>query len=332
MPEEKKKTAPSRRISDAQRYRYVGFEVFPGKIKDLFKSDAEREKLIETVRAKRAKADALHALREECTLLEDRVTMRDRIVLAIACAAILVSLFLPWYSVFNEIAVEPEIKPVETADAGLVADSAMMAASEGDSAAMPTGITPEAIEGEAVAATTEGTDNAEPTADAAQGTMRHDESSVEEVIHGYVAKKKYLKEYDRVSGFGSLAAVGSVGSYVFSSGVSLAVTAVVLLLMTIACLLLPLYTLYGLFGMKGDADARALKLKKMLKLNWIPLLLFVLVVFLSFFGSGYSFDAESMYTSIGTGYGPGVLLGSISGGILLALAGSILLALKGVEI
>ena len=46
--------SPAGRVSDAQRFRYIGFEVFPGKPKDLFKSDAERQQYIDRDRAARS--------------------------------------------------------------------------------------------------------------------------------------------------------------------------------------------------------------------------------------------------------------------------------------
>ncbi|MEE8577865.1 MAG: hypothetical protein V3T31_11470, partial [candidate division Zixibacteria bacterium] len=158
------------------------------------------------------------------------------------------------------------------------------------------------------------------------------EGAAEELIHSYVAKKKINMEYSRLTGIGSFISLGSVGSYVFSSGGVLIITAIIFLLYALVCVGAPIYTLYGLYGTKGNPDSRALKLKKMLRVNWIPLILFILALTFSFFGSEYGFDAKTLFTSLGSNYGSGVFLGSLSWGIIISLGASILVAVKGVEI
>lgn len=322
MVEEEKKEPTSKRIGESQRFKYIGFEVFPGKPKDLFSSDAEKEKMVKSVLEKRAKHDPLHALREECTLLERRVSLADRVILTVACLAVIASVFLPWYAAYNEVVVEPGEEPaVAMADSNLVADSTVLA----DSSMLSD--TTLAVAGDVDV----GTDSAVAAA-AAASDSGYSSSASEEVIHGYVARKKVSKEYDRLSGVGTFAALGNVGSYVFSSGGILVVTAILFMGMVVLSILLPLYSLYGLFGLKGDPDQRALKLKKVLELNWLLPVVFVVALALSFVGAHYGFEATSFYSSIGDNYGPGVFLGTLSWGVFVALAGSILLAVKGVEI
>ena len=131
------------------------------------------------------------------------------------------------------------------------------------------------------------TDQAEEESDSDEG---YSEAPQEEVIHGYVAKKKITKTYSSLTGIGSLFALGSVGGPVFSSGIVLVLTGLVLLIMTLASILLPAYTLFGLFGLKGTPDQQALKLKTILKLNWAPLLIFVFALAASFVGANYGFE------------------------------------------
>lgn len=314
--EGKDKKSSIKPITDVQRFKYIGFEVFPGKAKDLFKSDAEREKFIGGVRQKREKGDTL---RDGCTLLEERVSMTDRLVLTLASVIIFATLFIPWYSVYNEIVEETPV-PVVNEQAAMPTDSALLAAG-GDTtlAAVP------ADSSAAVAATDTAAGGAPEKEVASQ-------SSAEEVITGYVAKRKVRKEYERVSGLGSFIGLGSIGSYVFSSGGILIITAIVFLIYALLCIGLPAYTMYGLYGLKGDPDQRALALKKMLRFNWVPVILFVLGVVLSFIGADYGFNAQSMFTSLGGSYGPAVFLGSLSWGVLISLSAFILVAVKGVEI
>ena len=97
-----------------QRFRYIGFEVFPREPKDLFRSEEEKRRLVEHVVEKRQRGDLL---REECQLLEDRVSLVDRLALTLASLMILVSLFLPWYSFYNETIEQIVAKPAAAAPA-----------------------------------------------------------------------------------------------------------------------------------------------------------------------------------------------------------------------
>ena len=122
MAEEEKKVSAAKRISDKERFKYVGFDVFPGRVKDLFRSDAEKDKLVDWVRQKRTNRD-LGALRDDCTLLEARVSLSDRVVLTVACLFMVAALFFPWYSAYNEIVEEPAEEAAVVADSAAVEDS-----------------------------------------------------------------------------------------------------------------------------------------------------------------------------------------------------------------
>jgi len=354
MADKQKKEPKSKgpvRVNEDQRMHYIGFEVFPGKPRDLFKNEAEQKQMVERVRERLAGS---REVRDECTLMEARVSASDRIIMAIASLVMLGSLLFPWFAAYNEIeenvqaAVRPAETPVAMADsmAAELGDSAALALAEGDSAAMLAAETDSAV-----MAAVEETSGSDPEAvaagegEAAEGAAEDaeegggqevasaaGEGASEEVIHGYVAKKKIYKEYSRLSGLGSLAAIGSVGSYVFGSGGILVITGVLFLLMILATLGLPIYTLYGLFGLKGDSDQKALKLKKILPLNWLPLVLFVLGLALSFVGAEYGFDAVALFDSLGSGYSVAAFMNSLSWGAFIAIAASVLLAVKGIEI
>jgi hypothetical protein len=311
MSEKGKKESPTKKINERDRLRYIGFDVFPGEPADLFKSEAEKNKLVEEVRERREHHDHL---RGECTLLEERVSGLDRIVLTIGSIIIILALFLPWYAVYNEI-VEESV-PIEEVEPPVN----VTGATEPVGTTTPTdtlGATAEQVASDTALAATEAAGSAEPT---------------EELITTVMARKKITKVYERVSGIGSIIAIGSVGSKVFSSGLALMLTAVLYLAFTLLCIALPIYNLYGIYGLKGDTDVKALKLKKMLRLNWIPLGIFVAGLFLSFFGDNYSFNAAETFTSLGESYSPLVYLGTVSWGVFVSLACFVLCAAKGVEI
>ena len=317
MADDKKKNSSANRIKENDRMKYIGFEVFPGKTKDLFKSDAEKDKFVKNLQAKRASGKII---REDCILCEERVSTLDRFTLLIACLVIFGALFIPWYGVYDEIeevAAVTEVVPDEQADstalnANLISpDSLGTVATSIDTMTMPIATTGK--EGET-------------------GVVSEQKGTSEEIIHGFIAKKKSYKENTRLSGLGSLIAIGSVGGKLFSSGFILIITGIIFFIYTLLSIALPAYTVYGLFGLKGSADEKALKLKKILKYNWLLLILFGAALLFSFFGASYSFDAASTFSSLGDSYGVGTFLDTISWGIIVTLGASILVAVKGVEI
>ena len=317
MADKGKKTEKGDRISDDQRFHYIGFEVFPGKPKDLFKSAKEQDSYIQQVQSRRQQGELL---RDHCTLLEERVSLRDRLVMTVASVVIFATLFMPWFSAYTEIVEEAAVAEEVTADS-VLADSGLV-----DSLAAAT--TPTAEEADTAIAAATAT---EAGGDEAAAVSEPTESPKEEIIHGLVGRKKVTKEYERLSGLGSFLALGSVGGKVFSSGFILMVTGVLFIVNLLLCIALPAINLVSLWGGKGG-DVLALKLKKTLRLNWLPLVLLVLSIFLAFFGADYGFNSEEMYTSLGSSYGIGVLLDTLSWGSLVSLGCFILLAAKGIEI
>ncbi len=276
MADQDKQTVGRPRISDDERFHFIGFDVFPGKPRDLFKSDSEKSAIVDAVKAKRDKGELI---REECTLLIPRISKTERWVLTIACIAIILSLFAPWYSAYNEVVEQP---------AGSTTSGQVQ---------------------EQKPASTEG----------------------EEIITGVRVQKKTHRDYESLSGLGSLLAVGSAGGNMFSSGFVLMLTALIGIIFPLLCLALAVYTLMALYRTKGTPDEIAVRLKRQLRLNWLPVILFVFAFVISFFGADYGFNAQTL-SSLGSSYGPGVFLGSLSWGILVALGAFLLMALKAVEI
>ncbi len=316
MSDKGHKESTHKKISECERLKFIGFDVFPEEPKDLFLSEAEKQKLVDEVRFRREHHDHL---RGDCTLLEDRVSPADRIFLTAASVIIVLALFLPWYAAYNEI-VE-ETKPVQST--GLTVTPAE------NLGASSTAVPADSAAPEQAAATTVSIDTAlsavaEPAGTSAIGG--------EELITTVMARKKIHKEYARLSGLGAVISIGSVGAYVFSSGLALILTVVLFIVYTLLCIGLPIYNLYGIYGFKGEADAQALKLKKLLRLNWLPLVIFALGLLLSFFGNAYAFKAAELFTSIGESYNPIVFFGTLSWGVFVSLACFILCAAKGAEI
>jgi hypothetical protein len=268
---DKEKQTTGRTVSPDERLHYIGFEVFPGKPKPLFRSDTEKAKLVEIVQQKRSKGDLL---REQCSLMLQRVSSMERMVLAAACVLILLSFFVPWYSAYNEI-VEQSQAPTVTSQ---------------------------------------------------------QESSGGEVITAAQVHKKTRREVFNLSGIGSLASIGSAGGRLFSSGFALMLTGLLMIVYTLLSIVLPIYVLMAIFKPRGTPDEAALRLKKLLRYNWIPIIIFAFVLFLSIMGADYGSGTSGLFTSLGQSYGTGALLSTMSWGLLITLGGFLVLAAKGIEI
>jgi len=332
MTDAEQKSPKGPRIDEKQRYRYIGFEVFPGKPGDLFKNQAEQEKLVEKVVAKRTKG-GLDL--EGCTLIEERVSFGEKLVMAVASVAMLLALLLPWYTVYSEVPAEAAEQPaaaavVDDSLAVLGAQDSLAVLVEHDTLVIEELVSEEAAPGADVAE--EMLAEAEQPGEVA-GIRRHvGERSNEEILTGHAIRRTVNKEYSHLSGFGAFAALGSVGSAIFSSGFILIISAVLMLAYGLLCIGLPVLNFYSLFGLKGSADDAALKMKKYLRYNWLPVVLLLVIILLSFVGAGYDSDVVGSFTSLGDGYNVGVLLGTLSWGVFVSMAASILVAVKGIEI
>ncbi|MBD3401468.1 hypothetical protein GF420_01125 [candidate division GN15 bacterium] len=309
---------PVKPIDENQRFRYIGFEVYPGKPKDLFKSDAERDLLVKRLAERRERGEII---REHNTLLEERVSWGERIVLAIACLIVLGSLFLPWYSAYTEVIETPPAS--EQAVVTDAPEGVTMIDSLADTVVVPDSATAAAVADPDTTVT-------EPDT-AAAGAAAAGGDDGEEIIHGGIARQKVHKETETVSWFGAIFSLGSFAGYVFSSGM-LAISAILMILYMLLAIVLPLFTLYLLFGSKARGDDLALQLKRALKLNWVPVILFIVVGILSFFGGSYSFDAASLYDSLGDSYGIMAFANALSWGVFVSLAMFIMVAVKSSEI
>jgi len=315
MADEDKKTSVGKRVTADQRMKFIGFEVFPGKTKDLFKTEAEKEKYVDGVLARRTEGKII---RDDCKLLEERVSAKERIVLTIASVVVVLALFLPWYSAYTEIIEESSPTQSElTADTTLMPDSVLLSSTEGDTTAMLAPV-------ETEVAGDEQADSLE--------TPSLSSEPVEEIITHHRVKQKVNREYQKLSGIGSFIALGTVGSHIFSSGAIVILTAIIFLLNSLLCLALPALTLYCLYGLRGDEVKITFKLKKYLRLNWLPVILFTIAFVMSFFGADYGPGTVGAFTSIGNSYGPGVFLGTLSWGVFVSMAALILVAVKGIEI
>jgi hypothetical protein len=275
---ENKGTAKDKGMDPDLRFKYLGFEVEPGKIGDLFKSDSEKESWIKRVLEKRQSGTRL---REGCTLMESRVAPYERIVLTVTSLLLVLSLFLPWFSGYKEFEVESR----PTAGQQAVGEQAQTKDAQGFASVT-----------------------------AAKST------------------KEIKKEYQSVSALVALASIGDFGGKVFSSGLVLMLTGLLMIIYILFCLGMAGYTLYTLYSFKGDADKFALQLKKILKYNWIPVAIWGFCIFISIIGADYSFNATGMVKQLGNSYGLSSYLSLLTYGFYLSLAVFIMNGVKASEI
>jgi hypothetical protein len=87
-----------------ERFKYIGFEVYPGKAGDIFKSDDERQTWVQRVRAKLTRSES--EVRDGCTLMESRLSSLEKWFLTVASVLMIVALFIPWYSGYVPIPYE----------------------------------------------------------------------------------------------------------------------------------------------------------------------------------------------------------------------------------
>lgn len=319
------------------RFKYVGFEVHPGKIDDLFESDAEKEKWVERVREKRRGGSRL---REKNSFEEPRVAGYERIILAITSLLLVVSLFLPWFSGYSVHEVEAKVT-TEAEEMAVLTDSSMIDSLMDSMAIAAIEATTEDSLPVANAATAES--EVIPSGELAEETTSNKAEAVDEIgtvilekdEHGFASitgakiRKEIRKEYHRASAVGSLGLIGDV----FSSGIVLKISGLLFLIYMLLCVALAFYTLYVIFGFKGDADTVALKLKQVLRYNWIPVGIWFFCMIISFFGASYSFNlGDGGLTQLGDSYGVGVYLSILGYGFYVSLACFIMNAVKAIEI
>lgn len=324
---EKDEKGKAKEFNPDDRFRYLGFEVKPGIIGDLFKSDSEKESLVKRILDRR-KSGA--RVREHNTLEEARVSSTERIVLTISSVLIVVSLLFPWFSGYYEVVVEEEpvvqqaaVLPDSLSGEALI-DSAQAIVGETDEAAPP-------VEGEIAAATDQTEAVEEVVEEAIVDEVERDEAGFASIT-SHQKRVEIKREHVSVSGLGAFALLGSAGGVIFSSGFILILAAILIILYMLSCLGLAGYNLFTIYTAKGDSDTVALQVKKVLRLNFIPILIYVFGIFVSVAGASYSFDTTGMLAQIGESFGVGTYLGLLSYGFYISLCCFILNAVKSVEI
>jgi hypothetical protein len=78
------------------RFNYLGFEYLPGKIRDFWTSEDEKQKYLKKIRDPKEKKITLE--RDFSIVNANQFNKADRIIISAASALMILSLFLPYYS------------------------------------------------------------------------------------------------------------------------------------------------------------------------------------------------------------------------------------------
>ncbi len=100
MAEENKKDETEEKMPEDLRYKYIGFDIFPKKAKDFWKSEEEKREYLEKVKKERAQATLLD--RDHSLARVSVFSTTDKIVVSIASFLLAIGLFVPWFSLRGE--------------------------------------------------------------------------------------------------------------------------------------------------------------------------------------------------------------------------------------
>jgi hypothetical protein len=79
-----------------ERFRYIGFEVYSGKEKEFWKDETEKKSFLERVKLVRKGSVALE--RDYSLVHVEAFSKLDKIVVILGSALMIISFFLPWFS------------------------------------------------------------------------------------------------------------------------------------------------------------------------------------------------------------------------------------------
>jgi len=156
---------------------------------------------------------------------------------------------------------------------------------------------------------------------------------IEDKAISELAMKGIVNDHYSMTGIGAIMSLGEYAPMVFSGGPVLMITGVLLIVYFVCCIILAALNLYLIYGVKKKSiDDYYLYLKRMLRYNWIPVGLWLIMFIISFFGADYGFNTAGMIKQVGDSYSIATFIGLSSFGIYLTLAAFLITALKGKEI
>lgn len=78
------------------RYNYLGFDYTPGKLKEFWESEDEKKKFINKIKSR---LKGTHSIERDTSVVNaTQINFGDRLVISIASAVLILSLFIPYYN------------------------------------------------------------------------------------------------------------------------------------------------------------------------------------------------------------------------------------------
>jgi len=100
MKDQKQNKRTEQIIPEEMRFKYIGFDVYPRKVKEFWKSEEEKRRYLEEIRQKSSGSTLVE---KDHSLVRAAVFSKvDRLVLTFTSFLLTVSLFLPWFSLRGE--------------------------------------------------------------------------------------------------------------------------------------------------------------------------------------------------------------------------------------
>ncbi len=97
MEDQNQKVSSADDVPEEERYKYIGFDIYPGKMHKFWKSDEEEKKYLEEMRRRKSSSSLLE--REHSIIKIVLFSKADKVILTVTSILLVVSLFLPWFSV-----------------------------------------------------------------------------------------------------------------------------------------------------------------------------------------------------------------------------------------
>jgi len=97
MEDQNQKNISAERVSDEDRFKYIGFEIYPGKTRKFWENEEEKKNYLEEIKRKKSSSSLLE--REHSIIKMILFSKTDKVILTIASIFMVLSVFLPWFSI-----------------------------------------------------------------------------------------------------------------------------------------------------------------------------------------------------------------------------------------
>lgn len=97
MEDQNQKNSSAEKVPEEDRFKYIGFEIYPGKPRQFWENEEEKKNYLEDIRRKKSSSSLLE--REHSLIKMVLFSKTDKVVLTIASIFMVLGVFLPWFSI-----------------------------------------------------------------------------------------------------------------------------------------------------------------------------------------------------------------------------------------